>query len=75
VTSSTGPRSTRDRIRLAFTGRVAIIVLGAAVAGLLLLEHRAHLLGTSPLLVLLIVCIAAHFFLHRGHGRGGGHEH
>jgi hypothetical protein len=75
VTSSTGPPSSRERGRIPAAARVALIVLGAAAAGLLLLEHRAHVLGTSPLLVLLIVCIAAHFFMHRGHGRGGGHEH
>ena len=39
------------------------------VAGVLLvLEHGAHLLGASPLLLLLGVCIGMHFFMHGGHG-------
>jgi hypothetical protein len=30
-------------------------------------EHRAHLLGALPWL-LLLACPAMHFFMHRGHG-------
>jgi Protein of unknown function (DUF2933) len=36
-------------------------------------EHRAHLLGALPY-VLLLLCPAIHFFMHRGHGHGGGAE-
>lgn len=44
-----------------------------AVAGILLfLEHRAHLLGALPYL-LLLACPLLHFFMHRGHGGHGGH--
>ena len=41
-----------------------------AVAGLLLgFEHRAHLLtGDGVLLVLLLVCVGMHLFMHAGHG-------
>ena len=39
-------------------------------AGLLLvLEHRAHLFGSAPLLLFLALCIGMHFFMH------GGHDH
>jgi hypothetical protein len=39
-----------------------------AVAGVLLwMEHRAHILEYLPVL-LLLVCIGMHLFMHRGHG-------
>jgi hypothetical protein len=34
-------------------------------------EHRAHLLGALPW-VLLALCPILHLFLHRGEGHGGG---
>ncbi len=55
----------------------------AAIAGFFLLsEHRAHLLGALPF-VLLALCPLLHIFGHGSHGgdegagakRGGGHEH
>lgn len=36
-------------------------------------EHQAHLLGAIPY-VLLLLCPAAHFFMHRGHGGPSGHH-
>jgi len=41
-----------------------------AVAGLLLAyEHRVHLFtGDGVLLVLLLVCVGMHLFMHAGHG-------
>lgn len=43
-----------------------------AVAGFLLFtEHRAHLLGILPYLILL-ACPLMHLFMHHGHG---GHDH
>ncbi len=56
----------------------------AAIAAFFLLsEHRAHVLGALPF-VLLALCPLLHIFGHGGHGggggsdnakRGGGHEH
>ncbi|MFZ5557466.1 MAG: DUF2933 domain-containing protein [Pseudomonadota bacterium] len=44
-----------------------------AIAGVLLfLEHRAHLLGALPFL-LLLACPLLHFFMHGGHGGQAGH--
>ncbi len=46
-----------------------------AIGGVFIwLEHRAHILGALPLLLLLTICVGMHFFMHRGHGghRGGG---
>lgn len=48
-----------------------------AVAGFFLFtEHRAHLMGALPFL-LLALCPLMHFFHggHGGHGRGGGPGH
>lgn len=36
-------------------------------------EHRAHLLGALPY-VLLLLCPIVHLFMHRGHGGHGGHR-
>lgn len=39
-----------------------------AIAGFLMLtEHRAHVFGVVPYL-LLLACPLLHFFMHRGHG-------
>ena len=35
-------------------------------------EHRAHLLGALPY-VLLLLCPIVHLFMHRGHGGHRGH--
>ena len=33
------------------------------------LEHRAHLAGALPLLLLLLACLGMHALLQQGHGR------
>jgi hypothetical protein len=50
-------------------GLVAIgfLLIGGSV---LLFEHRLHVLGYLPF-VLLLACPLLHLFLHRGHGHGG----
>ncbi len=51
---------------------VAFLVIAAFF---LFAEHRAHLLGALPFL-LLLACPLMHLFMHRGHGAHGGHgEH
>lgn len=56
---------------------IAFLVFLAAVAFLLVTEHRAHIYtGTGLLILLLIACIAVHVFMHRGQGNhdgGSGH--
>lgn len=45
-----------------------ILVAFLAIAGFFLLtEHRAHLLGALPFL-LLLACPLMHLFMHHGHG-------
>ena len=59
--------------------RVGLVLLAflAIAAFFLLTEHRAHLLGLLPWL-LLLACPLLHLFMHRGHGGhgedGDGHE-
>ncbi len=66
--------------RSLWRSRTGLALLGfLAIAGFFLLsEHRAHLLGALPFL-LLALCPLLHLFGHGGHGggsrRGGGHEH
>lgn len=47
-----------------------------AIIALVLLwgEHKVHLLGALPWLVLL-ACPLIHIFMHDGHGGHGGHRH
>ena len=58
------------------TGRskIAWIVFAAIAAFYLLTEHRAHLLGVLPFL-LLLACPLMHLFMHGGHGHGAHREH
>lgn len=39
----------------------------------LLIEHRAHVLGWLPWLILL-ACLLMHVFMHRGHNGGRKHD-
>jgi len=46
-----------------------------AFAGLLMFtEHRAHVLGILPYLILL-ACPLMHMFMHHDHGNHGHHNH
>ena len=52
---------------------IGLMVFGVVAAYLLLSEHRAHLVGALPLL-LVFSCLGMHVFMHHGHGtRDGGH--
>ena len=52
----------------------AIVVFMAAAGYFLLTEHKAHLLGAAPYL-LLLACVGMHLFMHGGHGSHGQHSH
>ena len=62
------PSSWSARSRSVFIGFIVI----AAV--LLAYEHRVHLLGVLPFL-LLLACPLMHLFMHHGHGHHGHHSH
>ena len=50
-----------------------VLIAFVAIAGFFLWEeHRAHLLGVLPYL-LLLACPLMHVFMHRGHGGHGHH--
>jgi hypothetical protein len=49
------------------------LVVFLAIAGFYLItEHRAHVFGVLPFL-LLLACPLMHFFMHGKHGGHGGH--
>ncbi len=52
---------------------LALIVFLAIAAFFFLTEHRAHVFGWLPYLILL-ACPLMHFFHHGGHG-GHSHQH
>ncbi len=58
------------------SSRRGIVLLAfLALAGLFLFtEHRAHLFGILPY-ILLLACPLLHLFMHRGHGKHGEHSH
>jgi len=49
------------------------LVLAVVLGFFLLTEHRAHLFGALPYLLILL-CPLMHLFMHGGHG-GHGHSH
>jgi len=58
----------KSRMGLATLGFLAIALF------FLLTEHRAHVFGALPWL-LILACPLLHLVLHRGHGHGGRHRH
>lgn len=64
----TGTSRRETRSRWVFYGFLAI------AAFFLVVEHRAHLLGFLPWLILLL-CPLMHVFMHGGHGHGGHGGH
>lgn len=59
------PRQTWTRANI-------VLIAFLAIAGFYLIaEHRAHLFGWLPFL-LLLACPLLHMFMHRGHGSHGG---
>ena len=67
-----GPTFRRGRLRSSV--QLALLLFLAVGGGLLIFEHRVHLLGAWPLLF-LVVCFGSHMLMHRGHGRGGHNGH
>ncbi len=53
---------------------LVMLAFFAIAAFFLLTEHRAHLFGALPFLLLLAL-LPLHFLMHRGHGGKGGHAH
>jgi hypothetical protein len=55
-------------------GGLALAVVMAVGGFYLMTEHRAHLFGALPYL-LILACPLMHLFMHRGHGHHGDHHH
>jgi len=51
-----------------------VVALMLVAAFFLWIEHRAHVLGALPYLIFLL-CPLIHLFMHRGHGKHGGHHY
>lgn len=54
--------------------RWAIWTFGALALGYLIIEHRPHLFGWLPYLIIL-ACPLMHFFMHRGHHHSSPENH
>ena len=56
--------------------RMGLVMVGFLAIALffLLTEHRAHVFGVLPWL-LILACPLMHLFMHRGHRHGGRHRH
>ena len=65
-----------EGLRRFFASPTNLVLLGfLGVGGFFLIsEHWAHLVGTGPLLLLLLLCGGMHFFMHGAHGGHVGHH-
>lgn len=54
---------------------IVILVFFAVGGFFLLTEHGAHLLGSAPLLLPLLLCVGMHVFMHGGHPSIGHEDH
>lgn len=75
VMQHTGHQEGQNSAPRSFWSRSNIALIGfLAIAGFYLLaEHRAHVFGYLPFL-LLLACPLLHMLMHRGHGSHGGGE-
>jgi hypothetical protein len=71
---ATAEPSTSERHALRIPWLVALCVFLLIAVFFLWQEHRAHLFGALPYLLLLI-CPLMHLFMHHGHGGHGGARH
>lgn len=62
--------NSQDSRRSRRTSILIFVAFGAIAAYFLITEHRAHLFGYLPFL-LLAACPLLHLFHHRGHGEHG----
>ncbi|MBY5551737.1 DUF2933 domain-containing protein [Rhizobium leguminosarum] len=54
--------------------RTVFIAFAAIALALITYEHRVHVLGILPWL-LILACPLMHLFMHHGHGGHSGHGH
>jgi hypothetical protein len=63
----------QDRLQRRWRSRWVFALFGVIALFFLVSEHRAHLLGALPYL-LLLACPVLHLFHHHGHRHGHHHE-
>jgi hypothetical protein len=63
-------QTSESRNWLSSRGNILLLVLLGIVGVFLFTEHRAHVFGFLPYL-LLLACPFIHMFMHRGHGKHG----
>jgi hypothetical protein len=54
--------------------KITLVIFAVIALGLLWGEHKVHLLGALPWLILL-ACPLIHMFMHGGRGGHGDHNH
>ena len=65
---------TNDNNKQFLSGQNVALILLIIIGGFFLwAEHKAHIMGALPYLILLL-CPLMHFFMHRGHGGHGSHN-
>lgn len=52
---------------------IAFLLFAGIAVFFLWAEHKVHILGALPF-VLLLLCPLIHIFMHKGHGHGSQHE-
>lgn len=69
------PDGKHGRRFFASPANIALMVFLGVGGFYLLSEHRAHLIGAGPLIILLGLCVVMHFFMHGSHGgHAGSHD-
>jgi hypothetical protein len=63
------PPTQSKRSGLSLPVGAALCVFLAVAVFFLWAEHKAHIMGALPY-VLLLLCVSVHFLMHRGHGKG-----
>lgn len=64
-------REAGNRRSSTMRSRIALVAFGGIAAYFLLTEHRAHLFGVLPYL-LILACPLMHMFMHGGHSHSHG---
>jgi hypothetical protein len=71
VTETNNPSFFRS-LRFRYGAALAVFL---AIAGFFLWqEHKAHIIGYGPVLLLLGLCLGMHLLMHGSHG-GGNHDY
>jgi len=62
----------RGQTRFSLPIKLVLYATIGIITFFLITEHLAHLAGFFPLLLILLLCMFMHMFVHGGHGGHGG---